>query len=160
MQSITKKTFIAVCYLVLAGGVSAQTNPFIGTWELDVEDSEFYDGAPPQKQTRTYENRGDGLFAFTMQSTNADGTEISSSASYRYDGEPHAVSNGNGNQSEIVYEYIDRRTVQYTLMVDGEETQRGTKRISNNGRSFSIRLRITQPDGDRVTNVLMFRKVT
>ncbi|MCG8413941.1 MAG: hypothetical protein MI746_06960 [Pseudomonadales bacterium] len=160
MQSRTLRMLMGVCCLLLAGGVGAQTNPFIGTWELDLEDSEFYDGTPPQKQTRIYENRGDGLYAFTMQSTNADGSEFSSSATYRYDGEPHPVTITNGNQSQVVYEYIDRRTVQYTLLVDGEETQRGTKRISNNGRSFSLRVRITLPDGDRVTNVLMFRKAT
>ncbi len=55
-------------------GMSAQTDPFIGIWKVDVAKSKYSPGPPPKSQTVTYEALGKAM-KITSESINADGTK-------------------------------------------------------------------------------------
>ncbi len=55
-----KRSILAVCVMVLAAGslALAQSNPFVGTWKLNMAASKFDPGPPPQSQSRTWNADG------------------------------------------------------------------------------------------------------
>ena len=51
--------FAALVIVLAAGSVLlAQSNPFVGTWKLNVASSKYNPGPPPQSQTRTWDAAG------------------------------------------------------------------------------------------------------
>ena len=68
--------FLAVCLFAtsLLSGF-AQTDPFIGTWKLNLAKSKYSPGPPPKSQTATYDAAGDGV-KVTVKGTNGQGQPI------------------------------------------------------------------------------------
>ena len=84
-----------VCVLALAavaaGSLPAQSNPFVGTWKLNLSKSKF-DGMPaPRSLTRTVVAEGAGA-AYTFSGVDADGKPIEYSFTSNYDGKDSAVT--------------------------------------------------------------------
>ncbi len=53
------QVFAALVIVLAAGSVLlAQSNPFVGTWKLNVAKSKYDPGPPPQSQTRTWDASG------------------------------------------------------------------------------------------------------
>src|ERR1700686_5586253 len=59
--------------LTVAGQVLAQSDPFVGTWKLDVAKSKFDPGPAPQSQTRTWDASG----KVSVEGINAAGKPMS-----------------------------------------------------------------------------------
>ena len=136
---------LALLSPIVAAQVSFQSpgggeNPFIGTWDLDAERSDFGDAADPQNMSRTYADLGDAQYMYMVVQINADGSLGGTSATYRYDGVQYPIANLNPQapNARISYRKLNERTVEYTVRVDGEVTQIGAKTISNDGRFLTI----------------------
>jgi hypothetical protein len=86
--------FLAVVVLSLAaaGIASAQTDPRIGTWKLNVAKSKFDAAAARQSETRTYEASGSSVMA-RVEATTADGTKSVASYDATPDGKDHPYTN-------------------------------------------------------------------
>src|ERR1700752_1091825 len=69
-----------VMAVVASGVLLAQSNPFVGTWKLNIAKSEFTSGAPPKEETVTIQMVGD-QDQITVNGTAADGSPIS----YKYE---------------------------------------------------------------------------
>ena len=51
--------FAALVFVLAAGSVLlAQSNPFVGTWKLNLASSKYNPGPAPQSQTRTWDASG------------------------------------------------------------------------------------------------------
>src|SRR5216683_426328 len=74
---------LAMCSLgTLKSVASAQGDPQVGTWELDLAKSTFSPGPPPRRQTLTYSAEGQGLTAvLLLQGIDASGKPINPDAS-------------------------------------------------------------------------------
>jgi hypothetical protein len=70
---------------------SAQDNPLVGTWKLDVTKSKFDPGPTPKSLTRTVTAQGDGVkYAFDGVAT--DGNPIAYGFSVQFDGNDNPIS--------------------------------------------------------------------
>ena len=71
----------------------AQTNPFIGTWKLNVAKSKFEPGPAPKSQTRKVVTEGEGA-KYSFEGISPDGTAFSYSFTVNYDGKDSPVTVG------------------------------------------------------------------
>src|SRR3974390_3170067 len=76
----------AVLVVMLAAGsvLLAQSNPFVGTWKLNLEKSKFNPGPAPQSQTRTWDAAG----MVMVNGVGATGKAFSYGYSVKGDGKP------------------------------------------------------------------------
>ena len=77
--------------LALAGAASAQTDPNVGTWKLNLAKSKYNGGTPPKSATVVIESAGQGI-KVTANQVLADGATRTISYTASYDGKDAAVS--------------------------------------------------------------------
>jgi hypothetical protein len=82
--------FVAVS-LVGLGPLLAQTNPFVGTWKLNVAKSKYVGVQPPKSETETVQAQGDGANV-NFEGVAGDGSPIAFSFTTNYDGKDSAIS--------------------------------------------------------------------
>ena len=95
MQSLLRTlTFGVVLTLVVSVmSLSAQErDPRIGTWKLNVAQSTYDPGPPPQSITRTYEDRGGGVTFVTVEGINAQGNPIFGQVAHKLDGKDYPLA--------------------------------------------------------------------
>jgi hypothetical protein len=75
----------------------AQTDPFLGTWQLNLAKSKYTPGPPPKSLTVNVQAEGQGLKA-TTTGVNAEGNPINYTQTPVFDGLPHSTAESNPNQ--------------------------------------------------------------
>jgi hypothetical protein len=83
------------CLLPL--GVSAQANPRIGVWTLDLAASTYQQGKAPASETRTFLATEDGGIQMTGDTVLSSGTKQPTGYRAKYDGKDHAYSGASGD---------------------------------------------------------------
>src|SRR5215510_5547687 len=69
MQSLLRTLTFGVVLTLMVSVMSLsahERNPRMGTWKLNVAQSTYDPGPPPQSLTRTYENKGGGVMLVTV----------------------------------------------------------------------------------------------
>src|ERR1700757_1611945 len=95
MQALLRTlTFgVVLTLMVSVMSLSAQErDPRIGVWKLNVAQSTFDPGPPPQSTTRTFEDRGGGVTLLTVEGINAQGKPIFQQIVYKYDGKDYPIA--------------------------------------------------------------------
>jgi hypothetical protein len=153
-------SLLGASVLVLSLNASAQSlNPFIGTWDLNAEESIFGSAPIPQNIVRTYEDRGGNTYFFIITSVNSDGGRARNSATYKYDELEYPLSGLNQESpATISYKRINDRTIEYTIRNSGTISQIGAKTISMDARRLTIAIQITDAEGELNNQVLVFNK--
>ena len=82
---------------LLPPGVSAQANPRIGVWTLDVVASTYHQGHAPASETRTFLATDDGGIQMTGDTVLSSGAKQPTGYRAKYDGKDHAYSGGAGD---------------------------------------------------------------
>jgi hypothetical protein len=78
----------------------AQSNPWIGTWKLDLAKSAFSPGPPPRSQTSTVEAFGQGI-RITNDGVDAKGNPAKNVVLLFNDGKSHPITGGEGPADHI-----------------------------------------------------------
>jgi hypothetical protein len=172
MRLIVNRTMTAacVCLFLWSGPATAQdgavrTDPGVGTWHLNLEQSKF-PGGRPQIEVRRYWVRDDGFLVGLAISIDAQGNPNFVQFAAKDDGRDYPEYNAPtlaelqaaGTTTPIMYAQrnIDRYTAEVTLKRDGRITTSGTRTISEDGRTMTIVLSTTNPAGETVTTVRVF----
>ena len=144
--------------LSLCNGASAESNnPFIGTWDIDFQQSEFGNSTVPKNLSRTYFDHGDGTYTFIVVETNPDGSLSGTTSHYSYSGEKYAIASLDElDQAVISYNKINDTTVEYTVYLNGEVQQIGAKFISPNYEQLTIAIQF--PNSEQENQVLRFNR--
>src|ERR1700737_5227893 len=85
--------FVAIAFLAVVGfsTLRAQSNPLVGTWQLNTTKSKYDPGPAPKSLTRTVVADGDGV-KYTFEGVAADGKPIAYSFSVQFDGKDNPIS--------------------------------------------------------------------
>jgi len=167
---------IAVSFCILVGTASAQTandDPIIGVWKLNVERSVYSPGPrPPSDLVRVYQFAPieDGFIRFTLvQDTNGQGIPTFQMTVFKVDGEQRPVYNqGNlgrfmatGEQTTQTRSYrrIDGRTTEYTTYNNGNAGIPAVRTVSPDGQTYTDVVRGTNNQGVAVSNVQVYERV-
>jgi hypothetical protein len=142
--------------LALSLVVSAQTDPFIGTWKLNVAKSKFTPGPGPQSQTSVYEAAGQGIKVMT-HGTNAAGQATMTEFTANYDGKDYAVT-GNPDWDQVAMKRVNANTVELTRKKMGKVVQTGTNVVSADGKTRTVTVKGTNSKGEAVDTVSVYDK--
>jgi hypothetical protein len=138
----------------LAG--SAQADPSLGTWTLNLAKSKYSPGPPPQSLTITHEAAGDGV-KVTAKGVDAEGKPISSEFTLKYDGKDYPVS-GIPAWDAMSVKRVDAYTVDFTRKKAGKVVQTGTDVVAKDGKTRTITTTGTNAKGEKINNVAVFEK--
>ena len=143
--------------LVSATTLAQGANPFLGTWDIDIRESNFGSVTAPVNMSRTYFDHGDETYTYMVITTAQDGSLSGSTARYSYSGERYPIASFSQDQSaRISYRKIAPTTVEYTVYLDGEVQQIGAKVVTPNYQQ--LRIIIQFPNSDQEDQVLVFNK--
>ncbi len=141
-----------------ASVVSAQDNPHVGTWELNLAKSTFNPGPAPRRQTLTYKAEGRGLTAL-LQGEDAAGKPINPDASnvaITFDGKDHPTPRPNFESS--AWTRVSANKYEVVRKKAGKVVQSSTNVVSSDGKTMTITTKGVDEDGRQVDNVRVFDK--
>jgi hypothetical protein len=140
---------------VLAVTSRAQsTDPLLGTWKLDVGKSKI-SGPAPKAGTVKYEATGDAL------KVTVDVDAESGPAHWEYtatwDGKESPVT-GNPNVDTAANKKIDARTSEVAMKKAGKATTTNRRVVSPDGKTLTITIKGSTPEGQPVDDVQVYVK--
>jgi len=159
MNSRIAATLVALFFSFATSFLVAQAeNPFIGTWDINLAESNFGSIEPPLNMSRSYTDLGDGSYAYQVATVNQDGSLSLTAAIYTYSGAEYPIVSFDElpEPAMISYRKINDVTVEYTVRVGGEVSQIGSKFISPNYQRLTIS--IQYPNSDQQNRVLVFNR--
>ena len=94
MKRFVRSVFIGIALVGVSAAASAQTEPVMGTWKLDVAKSTYKPGPAPKSSTVVVEPAGKGI-KVAIESVQADGSPIKWGFTSLRDGKTEAPVTGN-----------------------------------------------------------------
>jgi hypothetical protein len=140
----------------LAGGT---TNPFDGTWKLNVQKSKYAPGTCPKRMTIWMETVGDGVH-YRSETTYANGRSSSSQYTADYSGPEAIVRGAAGLMAPVSLKRIDSRRVLASYVRAFGVVATSRRVVSVNGRVMTITTTSRDHDGKVVTNVGVYDRST
>lgn len=147
--------FAALVIVLAAGSVLlAQSNPFVGTWKLNLASSKYNPGPPPQSQTRTWDASG----MVMVSGVGATGKPFSYGYSIKGDGKPSPTTGAIPNKADMIStKKIDANTYEATFTKAGKQVETTTFTVSNGGKTLTIHAK-GSADAGFVENVQVLDK--
>jgi hypothetical protein len=139
------RVFAALVIVLAAGSVLlAQSNPFVGTWKLNVAKSKYDPGPAPQSSTRTWDASG----MVMVNGINAAGKANSYGYTIKDDGKEYQTTGAIPNTADkITSKMIDASTYEAKFMKAGQQVEVTTFKISDGGKTLTIHAKGTSPAG-------------
>jgi len=149
--------FLAVCLFATSSLTSfAQTDPFIGTWKLNLAKTKYSPGPPPQSGTVTYEAVGQG-YKIIVKGTDAEGKPINSQFTGNFDGKEYPVS-GNPDQDMTTMKRIDAYKIEFTRKKAGNVVATVTSVVSKDGKTRTVTEKGVNAKGEKFSNIVVYDK--
>ncbi len=150
---------ISMTAFITTVNAAESENPFIGTWDLNITESDFGSVAVPADMSRVYADLGDGNYMYLVVTINEDGSFGGTSATYSYSGDQYPIASiAQLETPRISYRKINDTTVEYTVRLGGEVQQIGAKFISPNYQQLTIAIQF--PNSDQEDQILVFNRRT
>jgi hypothetical protein len=136
---LTGPTLLSLAFAAFPQASFAQSNPFVGTWQLNLAKSKFSPGPPPRSQTVDVQAvdvqvEGQGL-KVTTNGVGAEGNPTGIAFALVFDGIPHPTGNPNFDAGTAA------RLDAYTLITSRSKA----------GKLVSIQTVVVSPDGKTLT---------
>jgi hypothetical protein len=168
MPSLKEKTvqrvlavfaFIVVATLASASQ-SAGSDPFLGTWKLNVAKSKYVNAPPaPKSETRTVEAVGSGA-KFSLKGIDADGSRIDYSYTTNFDGKDTPVIGADAANAEdsIAIKRVDAYTFTATTKRAGKVIRNVRGVVSQDGKVTRLVAKGTDAQGRPATAITIWEK--
>lgn len=157
LKNISALLIASLFILISATTLAQGANAFLGTWDIDLRQSNFGSATAPLNLSRTYFDHGDETYTYMVITTAQDGSLSGSTARYSYSGEQYSMASFNQDQrAKISYRKIAPTTVEYTVYLDGEVQQIGAKVVAPNYQQ--LRIIIQFPNSDQEDQILVFNR--
>ena len=168
------KQLIAIAGIVLCLGsfsANAQVPHVLGVWKLNLKASSLPARLFPagiKSEIRSYSQRNDGYLVVLALRVNGNGSPDFIQIAVRSDGKdypqyqsgPLADFQVNGAPTPFTYSETikDEYTAQIIAKRNGVVLNKGTRRISRDGRTMTLNVAAVLPDGQEIPIVLVFDK--
>ena len=150
-------TVFAILFLTLtaAGLALAQSDPFVGTWKLDVAKSKYDPGPAPKSQTRTWGADG----KVSVEGIGATGKPMSYGYPIMSDGKDYPPTGAIPNKADTIStKRIAPNTIEADFMRGGKHAESTKFAVSKDGKMLTINAKGTNPDGSAFNNVTVWEK--
>jgi hypothetical protein len=135
---------------------SAQSEPWVGTWKLNVAKSKYSPGPAPKASTLTVV-AAEGGFKQTIDTTPATGAATHGEVTWKLDDKDYPVT-GNPNADVSAYTKIDARSYQVSSKKAGKPTITTRVTISADGKTRTAVQTGTDAAGQKVNNTIVYEK--
>jgi len=147
-----------IALIAVAGRASvasaADSDPVVGTWQLNASKSTFSAGPAIRNQTRTYSQSGDKI-TLVMTTTGADGKEVTTHTTYQLNGKDYPVT-GTPDYDSLAAKRIDNNTAEFILKKGGKEIGTTSRTVSKDGRMLTTKIKTTGASGQKTDNIMVF----
>ncbi len=124
-----------VILLAAAGVLVAQSNPFVGTWKLNVAKSKYMPGPAPQSSTRTWDDKG----MVMVNGINAAGKSGSYGYTVTGDGKEYPTMGAIPNTADkLTSKKIGADTIEVNFTKAGKHVETATFKVSPDGKTLTI----------------------
>jgi len=151
-----KRALLALCVVVGAVVVSAQTDPAIGTWKLNPAKSKYDPGPVPKSNTVVITAAG-GALKVSGTGVGADGKPTSIEYTVATDRKDVPVK-GAPAYDMVSASRIDPNTTQLTRKKGGKVVQTATRAVSSDGKTMTVTTTGTDERGRKINTVAVFEK--
>jgi hypothetical protein len=135
---------------------AAATDPFLGTWKLNIPKSKF-DGPPPKSSTATITAVGDKR-KLTVHTVPANGPELNTESIAADDGKDYPMK-GSPTVDTVSVVRLDGRTIERRDKKNGNVVATLRATVSADGRTMTIVQRGMNPRGQAYANTLVYDRV-
>jgi hypothetical protein len=135
----------------------AQSDPFLGIWQLNVAKSKYSPGPPPKSQT-WYIREDERTNRKNSQVTiNADGGPSALVFIHIYDDNPRPVPGARGYDASA-YARVDAHTINARYLKDGKAIQTGTWAVSPDEKTLTAGYTGTNANGQQINITAVYDK--
>jgi hypothetical protein len=145
---------IAVAVCLFGAAIALAADSFMGTWKLNEAKSKLGNG--PKNTTVVYEASGDSV-KITTDGTDAKGSPAHSEWTGKFDGKDYPVT-GDPNADARSYKKVNATTLTFENKKDGKAMLTGRITISADGKTRTVHLSGTGPDGKKVSSTTVYDK--
>jgi len=145
---------LALCLVGVAMCYASDTDNLMGTWKLNQAKSKFSAGATKNIMV-VYAPAGDQV-KVTTDGITSDGKSVQTEWVGKFDGKDYPLTGA--VSSTRAYKKIDDRTLELTNKKDGKVTTTGRAVVSADGKSRTVTIKGTSPDGKKVSYTAMYDK--
>jgi hypothetical protein len=134
----------------------AQTDSFLGTWQLNLAKSKYSPGPPPKSGTMYI--RGEGQTQRnTAVNIDAEGNPGTLVTMRVFDGQPHPVT-GSNLYDETTYTRIDAYSNKVVLTKAGKFVSTIGGVLSQDGKTYTLTTTGTDANGRQINNISVYDK--
>ena len=149
---------LAIGVFALAMLATAQsTDPFVGSWRLNVAKSKYTPGPTPKSITSTYEAAGKG-YKVSVKNEPASGPVQQWSYTSNLDGMDSPVTGNNPNADTISVKRIDANTLELVSKKGGKVTTTQRNVVAADGKTRTVTTTGMDGQGQKVNTVGVFEK--
>lgn len=153
MRTRTILLTLAACFVGAALVLAADAN--VGTWKLNSAKSKFTQGTP-KNDTVIVEVMGDNM-KVTVDGTDGDGKPAHNVWTGKFDGKDYSVT-GDPASDMRSYTKVNDRTLTLALKKGGKVTTTGRIVLSADGKSRTVTITGTDPQGKKVASTAVYDK--
>ena len=144
--------------IAVAGGAAiaaaADTDPVVGTWQLNAQKSTFSSGPALKSQTRTYSQSGDKI-TLVMTTVGPEGKEVTTHTTYQFNGKDFPVT-GTPDYDSLAAKRININTAEFILKKGGKEIGTTSRTLSKDGKTLTTKTNVTTAAGEKSQYTLVF----
>ena len=142
---------------VFAAGLSAQGDPAVGTWKLNLAKSKYNPASlAPKSQTVTIVAAGQGM-KVNVQGVDSDGKPISTQYTATADGKDYPIT-GNADYDTASMKRIDARTTEQTRKKAGKTVSTQKRVVAADGKTMTTTVSGTNAKGQKFENTAVYDK--
>lgn len=159
MKRILMCVSVVVMSVVSSGPLLAQTNPFVGTWTLNLARSKYVNVPAPKSETRVVEAQGTSV-KYSFEGVAGDGSRIAYSFTTNYDGKDSKISGvGFPNGADtIAGTRVNANTVTSSSKKAGVVVQTTRSVVSADGMVTTLTAKGTNAKGEPTTSTAVWDK--
>lgn len=150
-------TTLAAVIFVFTALASAQSDPFVGTWKLNVAKSKYSPGPAPKATTSTYEAAGKG-YKISVKTEPASGAVQQWSYTTNLDGKDSPITGNNPNADTAAAKRLDANTLEVVNKKGGKVTTTQRNVVSADGKTRTVTTTGTDAQGQKINNVAVYEK--
>jgi hypothetical protein len=154
---LTGMTLLGLTIAALPQVGLSQSDPLLGTWQLNLAKSKYSPGPPPKSNTVTFQGEGQN-HKLTVVGINAEGNPTSAAGTWIYDRMPHQVT-GNLGYDVAAWTRIDPYTVIISRTKAGKLAQTSTVVISRDGKTGTATTTGFDANGRPINNIAAYEKL-
>ena len=157
VRTVSLVPAILIASIGLSTELSAQNNPILGAWTLNLSKSKYVSEPPPRSRTLKFEPVGGNGLKLTNDAVLANGEKTHVEETFLQDGREHAL-HGSANADTHVNVQFDDYTSETINRKGGKLVQVLKRIVSQDGRTLTIIVTRTDANGNPVDDIRVFDK--